>query len=123
MMDKNTVVTYCQEKNCFNTTLTYPVTSTNIKSLIETSMECYQDITFHCKSSKITKYASFTDLSGDYHKFFSNHEKNICQCSENNSCFEIPEIAITSCNCDHGDPVERQDKIKITKKVKIEIIN
>ena len=108
----------CTEKFCFSLNLDYGEASIEyINALIETSQECHQEILFDCYASKFSKFAAFNDTNGNFHEFFTHDDKNVCECSLNDSCFEIPDISAPKCNCDHGDPVQRQDKIQITEKV------
>ena len=108
----------CTGKFCFNITLDYGhISNDHINALIETSAHCYQEVTFNCYASKFSQFAAFSDTNGNFHRYFTHQDKNECRCSKQGSCFEIPEISITDCNCDHGDPVQRQDVIQVTEKV------
>ena len=89
----------------------------DIRFLIDKSDNCYQTLTFHCFSSKLSQFASWKGINGQFHQYFTNSKENICECSKNNSCTKIGNIHL-HCNCDHGDPVQRQDLIIIRKKVK-----
>ena len=89
----------------------------DIGFLIDKSDNCYQTLTFHCFSSKLSQFASWKGINGQFHQYFTNPKENICECSKNNSCTKIGNIHL-HCNCDHGDPVQRQDLIIIRKKVR-----
>ena len=86
--------------------------------MIEISKSCYQSVTFKCYISKFTDFASWTDINGGKHKYFSNKAKNVCECANNSTstCFKIHGANDYSCNCNVGDPTEREDVIRITNK-------
>ena len=88
----------------------------DIELLIEKSDDCYQEINFYCFASKLSQFASWTDNHGELQQFFSNANENSCECGRNKSCVTIGNL-YHSCNCDHGDPVQRQDTIQISDKV------
>ena len=119
-MGKINNITNCNKTLCYNLTLDYSVSQTNIISQIEKSDKCYQEITFLCFASKISQFATWVDRNGEYRKYFTGIDKNLCECSKNESCFQIGDFAdfTISCNCDHGDPVRRKDTIKIKNKVR-----
>ena len=105
----------CSGANCFNLSVSYNSDMDHIRSLVEISESCHQDIEFSCYLSKITNYASFTSWNGEYHAHFQGNASTRCQCSVDNSCFTIRDV--NYCNCDIGDAVLRRDLIKIEDKV------
>ena len=107
----------CSDRNCYNVSLDYSVEKDHIQDLIDTSANCYQDVTFNCTSAKFTHFASWTDLHGQYHDYFTNSTLNECECKKANECHQIHHDIDTLCNCDIGGPIERQDVIRITNHV------
>ena len=70
-VNKTIAITHCREVNCFNKTLNYDLTLAQISKVIESSMECYQEVRFSCYSAKLTKHASWTDRRGKSHDYFT----------------------------------------------------
>ena len=95
--------------------MNYEISISEISQLIESSEECYQEIWFSCFSTKLTKHAAWRDRNREVHEYFTNDDMNICDCSKNDSCFSV--IGTNQCNCDTGDIVQREDKIRIFDKV------
>ena len=116
-MGKINNISYCNETICFKLSLKYSKSQTDISSLIRKSDKCHQELKFQCFGSRLSQFGSWTDRNGKYHKYFTDIDKNKCECAKNNSCFKIGKILTASCNCDHGDPVQRQDTIILTDKV------
>ena len=107
----------CTKKKCYNLDLQYSMEQKNIASLIEVSEECSQTIKFDCYLSKFSQFATWIDIKGQHHKFFSHTDKNMCNCSKDDSCYKVQDLVVENCNCDHSDPVARSDIITITDKV------
>ena len=111
---------HCKTKDCYSLSVQYPgVTPELIQYVLKISERCYQEVKFECYISKLTHYASWTDIHGNSHDYFSRSDRNECQCSKNESCFNAHVVNINKCNCDIGDPTMREDIIRITNKVNI----
>ena len=65
----------------------------------------------------VSKHAAWRDRNREIHEYFTNDETNFCDCSRNDTCFSV--LGTSNCNCDTGDIVQRNDTMKISKKVMI----
>ena len=63
----------------------------------------------------VSKHAAWRDRNREIHEYFTNDETNFCDCSRNDTCFSV--LGTSYCNCDTGDIVQRNDTMKISKKV------
>lgn len=100
----------------FNLSIEYKASMDHIKTLIQTSKECSQSIDFKCILSEITNFASWIDAQGIHKKFFTNPDRNICDCSLNSTCFSQNNLKETFCSCDYKDVNEHNDTITIRDK-------
>ena len=114
MQDQHMIPFYSQP-NGFNLALHYDVELDKLKGLIDVSKSCFQEVTFNCHASKITSFAAWTDGKWNSQPFFHNGT-NQCECMKSNTCFGVTGDSNT-CHCDMGDPVSRQDVIRIENKV------
>ena len=110
-------INYCAEKKCYKLDVEYSLEVSHISALKEASEECSQTIKFDCYLSKFSQFATWIDIKGQHHKFFSHTDKNMCNCSKDDSCYKVQDLVVENCNCDHSDPVARSDIITITDKV------
>ena len=104
----------CRDKMCYNLTLDYSMSKSHMNSIIDNSASCYQEIIFKCVISRISGVASWSDRFGMNHKYFTGNWSNVCECHKSNTCYK--SSFAFQCNCDQGDPVPRQDTIRIQDK-------
>ena len=69
-------IKHCNFSNCFNLTLEYSESATKIASIIQKSDQCYQKVKFKCISSRLSDFASWTNVKHEYNSYFSEKGKN-----------------------------------------------
>jgi len=121
MHDKEYVVDipHCEDDYCYRLNISYSAPLEQIKTLIELSDTCDQEISFSCFLSALydtdTPIGAWINRNGDPEIYFegANHGTHMCQCSLNDSCSDSSHGAV--CNCDADNIPELQnDKGKIT---------
>ena len=110
------VISHCSADRCYQLRLVYPTSIQQIRSLIELSKTCTQEISFECKlttlSSNKNPNGVWLNRNGKEEVYFSgsNHGKHVCSCGTNQSCSN----RANGCNCDSKKLEFQQDKGIIT---------
>ena len=96
------IIPHCSGDRCYHLRLRYPSSIKQIRSLIEQSDSCIQEITFECKLTTLVANKRTTGVwlnrDGEEELYFtgSNHGKHLCACGTNRSCSN----KAFGCNCD-----------------------
>ena len=87
--------------------ISYEISNTSIKGIVESSSKCEQYIKYECKGSMLAqdRYAWWLSVGGQRMLNWGgvDHTRTGCACSLTNSC------AKGVCNCDKNDNVWRED--------------
>ena len=101
-LEEKKVIPQCSGNRCYQLHLRYPSSMRQLRTLIELSDSCNQEISFECKLTTLVSNKKpngvWLNRSGKEEVYFtgSNHGLHVCSCGTNQSCSN-KELG---CNCD-----------------------
>ena len=99
---EKTIIPHCSGDRCYQLRVRYPSSIRQIRTLIELSDSCSQEITFECKLTTLfsnkRSIGVWLNRNGEAQSYFtgSNYGSHICTCGTNQSCSN----KALGCNCD-----------------------
>ena len=95
-------ISHCSGKMCYHLGIRYPTSIEQIKTLIDLSDSCTQEIQIHCKLTTLyingRPTGAWLNRDGKEEFYFagSHHGFHVCACGINRSCSNVGSV----CNCD-----------------------
>jgi len=97
-------IPHCEGQYCYSLNITYTAPLSQIKTLMDLSERCEQEITFNCFQSALsiedTPVGVWINRDGGQETYYvgENHGSHLCSCALNNSCSDSARGE--KCNCD-----------------------